>query len=194
MEIEDPREPLIERTAEAISDVPSGNGAEPITESAKKSKSPEVEVHLFRKGRGPEAVFKSKLGGWGQDQLEVQDILDNYGFKTLYAFNPASGRGVSIRFNPKNGRSLLPYNDGAVIFVDGEPKDSLVKPITKILFGVAVTTLLVAFLVKENPSWLRSSKNGGWSFPPWILACVVVVFTRVRKRTKDFLGRRGWLI
>ncbi|CAA6671713.1 unnamed protein product [Spirodela intermedia] len=181
-------EPISE---EGGADLPRSRTAAPVAGSV-KVKAPEVEVHLFRQGRGPVAVFRSKLGGWDQDRLEVQDILDQYGFKSLFAFNPSTGRGVSIRFSPRNGRSLLPYADGAVIFVDGEPKDSLVKPVTKILFGVAVTTLLVAFLVKENPSWLRSSTSSGWSFPPWILACVVVVFTRVRKRTKDFLKWRGW--
>lgn len=91
--------------------------------SDQKSPSvPEVEISLFRRGRGPIAVFKSSLGGYEQDQLEVVDILDKYGFKSIYAYNTVSGRGVPIRFNPKNGRSLLPYSDGAVISVDGEPK------------------------------------------------------------------------
>ncbi|KAI3762045.1 hypothetical protein L1987_52468 [Smallanthus sonchifolius] len=87
-----------------------------------RTKVPEVEVHLFRCGEGPIDTFKSSLGGWDQDQLEVRDILDKYGFKSVYAFNTQSGRGVPIRFNPKNGRSILPYKDGSVIFIDGEPK------------------------------------------------------------------------
>lgn len=87
-----------------------------------ETKVPEVEVHLFRQGRGPIDVFRSKLGGWDQDRLEVQDILDKYGFKSLFAFNPSSGRGVLIRFSPRNGRSLLSYSDGSVAFIDGEPK------------------------------------------------------------------------
>ncbi|GER29198.1 carbamoyl-phosphate synthase large chain [Striga asiatica] len=44
-----------------------------------------------------------------------------HGFKSIYAFTPESGRGVPIRFNPRNGRSLLTYRDDAVIYVDGEP-------------------------------------------------------------------------
>ena len=80
---------------------------------------PEVEIHLFRRGKGPIDVFKSSLGGWDQDQLEVRNILDKYDFKSIFAFNPASGRGVPIRFQ-RNGRSILPYKDGSVIFVDGE--------------------------------------------------------------------------
>ena len=87
-----------------------------------RTKVPEVEVHLFRQGKGPIDVFKSSLGGWDQDRLEVRNILDKYGFKSLFAFNPGSGRGVRIRFHPRNGRSLLPYKDGSVIYVDGEPK------------------------------------------------------------------------
>lgn len=85
-------------------------------------KVPEVEIRLYRGGKGPIAVFKSNLGGWEQDQLEVRDILEKYGFKSIYAFNPGSGRGVPIRFHHRNGRSMLGYKDGAVVYIDGEPK------------------------------------------------------------------------
>lgn len=87
-----------------------------------RTKVPEVEIHLFRQGKGPADVFKASLGGWDQDQLEVRDILDKHGLKSIFAFNPGSGRGAPIRFNPRNGRSMLPYKDGAVIYIDGEPK------------------------------------------------------------------------
>lgn len=159
-----------------------------------QTKVPEVEVRLFRQGRGPIDVFRSKLGGWDQDRLEVQDILDKYGFKSIFAFNPSSGRGVPIRFSPRNGRSLVSYSDGSVVFVDGEPKDPLVKPVTKIFIGTAVLTLLIAVLLRENPEWLRrlASKFPGGTFPPWVLACIVIVFTRLRKRTKNVLKKFGW--
>ncbi|CAK9174171.1 unnamed protein product [Ilex paraguariensis] len=156
-----------------------------------RTKVPEIEVHLYRRGKGPIDVFKTSLGGWDQDQLEVRDILDKYGFKSIYAFNAQSVRGLSIRFNPRNGRSLLPYKDGSVIYIDGEPKDSLIKPITKILLGVAVTTLLIVLVMKETPQWVKKMNFTGGQFPPWILACVVIVFTRLRKRTRDFLTKRG---
>lgn len=87
-----------------------------------KAKAPEIEVHLYRSGKGPIEVFRSSLGGWDQDRLEVQDILDKYGFKSLFAFSLDSGRGVPIPFNARNGRSILTYRDGSVIYVDGEPK------------------------------------------------------------------------
>lgn len=96
--------------------------ANPQTQRSVKTKVPEVEVRLYRQGKGPIAIFKSNLGGWDQDQLEVGDILRKYGFKSVYAFNPDSGRGVSIRIHPRNGRSLLSYHDGSVVFIDGEPK------------------------------------------------------------------------
>ncbi|KAL6573339.1 hypothetical protein OROHE_001798 [Orobanche hederae] len=86
------------------------------------TKVPEAEVHVYRQGKGPIDVIKTGLTGWDQDQLEVREILDKYGFKSLYAFTPDSGRGVPIRFNPRNGRSLITYRDGAIIYVDGEPK------------------------------------------------------------------------
>lgn len=152
-----------------------------------KTKVPEVEVHLYRQGKGPIAVFKSTLGGWDQDQLEVRDILEQYGFKSLYAFNTESGRSAPIRFHPRNGRSMLPYKDGSVIFLDGEPKDSLIKPITRILVGVAVTTVLIMLVVKESPEWAEKFNIKGVRIPPWLLTCAVIVFTRMRKRTKQFL-------
>ncbi|KAL2894405.1 Zinc transporter ZIP4 [Bienertia sinuspersici] len=88
-----------------------------------RTKVPEVELHIYSQGKGPIAVSKSTLGGWDQDQLEVRDILEKYGFKSIYAFNPHDGgRTVPIRFHSKNGRSMLPYKDGSVILIDGEPK------------------------------------------------------------------------
>ncbi|XP_050367057.1 uncharacterized protein LOC126785413 isoform X2 [Argentina anserina] len=110
-----------------------------------KTKVAEVEVRLYRQGKGPIDSFKSSLGGWDQNQLEVRDILDKYGFKSLYAFNPQSGRGVPIRFNHRNGRSILPYRDGSEVHIDGEPRDSLIQPITKILLGVALMTRMCLF-------------------------------------------------
>lgn len=94
----------------------------PRKRSSVGAKVPEVEIHLYRRGTGPIDVFKSALGGWEQDQIEIGPILDKYSFKSLFAFNPDSGRGVPIRFHPRNGRSLLPYADGSVLFIDGEPK------------------------------------------------------------------------
>ncbi|XP_042477517.1 uncharacterized protein LOC122058888 [Macadamia integrifolia] len=169
----------------------SGHGSSKPNNSV-KTKVPEVEIHLFREGKGPIDVFKSSLGGWDQNQLEVADILEKYGFKSIFAFNPESGRGVSIRFNSRNGRSILPYTDGSVIFIDGEPKDSLVKPITKIAAGIALTTFLIVILFKETPDWMKRFNITGGTFPPWVLACAVIVFTRLRKRTRDMLKRYGW--
>ncbi|XVF29895.1 hypothetical protein REPUB_Repub16aG0009800 [Reevesia pubescens] len=157
-----------------------------------KTKVPEVEIRLYRGGKGPVDVFKSNLGGWEQDQLEVREILEKYGFKSIYAFNTQSGRGVPIRFHPRNGRSILGYKDGSVIHVDGEPKDSLINPVTKILVGVVVITLLIVLVVKDTPEWIKKLNVLGGDFPPWVLACIVIVFTRMRKRTLDFLKKLGW--
>lgn len=158
-----------------------------------RTKVPEAEIHLFRQGKGPVAVFKTALGGWEQDQLEVRDILESHGLKSVYAFNRRDGaRGVPVRFNPRNGRSVLTYRDGAVVYLDGEPKDSLVKPVTRILIGVALITLMITLVSRDTPDWLKKLNVSGVNFPPWILACVVIVFTRMRKRTKDFLKSRGW--
>lgn len=105
---------------ESPAPAPSGK---PGSEAAAK---PEVEVQLFWRGRGPVAVFRSPLGGYTQDQLEVGDILEQHGLKSVFVFHPASRtRGVAIRFHPRNGRSLLTYVAGSTIFLDGEPKVSL---------------------------------------------------------------------
>lgn len=157
--------------------------------------APEVEVQLFRRGRGPVAVFRSRLGGWTQDQLDVGDILEQHGLRSVFAFDPASRtRGVAIRFHPRNGRSLLTYAPGSTIFLDGEPKDSLLKPITKVMIGVAAMTAVAAVLLKEAkmPEWLKASRLGNVNFPPWVLACIVIVFMRLRKRTKDVMKKFGW--
>ncbi|GMH31618.1 hypothetical protein Nepgr_033462 [Nepenthes gracilis] len=164
----------------------------PLNKRSVRTKVPEVEVHLYRQGKGPIAVFKSPLGGWDQDQLEVRDILDNYGFKCIYAFTPGSGRGVPIRFHSKNGRSMLPYKDGSIIYIDGEPKDAMIKPITRILVGAAMITILIALVAKETPAWAQKFNVRGTRIPPWIITCAIVVFTRMRKRTRDFLKNRGW--
>ncbi|CAO2834140.1 unnamed protein product [Amaranthus hypochondriacus] len=158
-----------------------------------RTKIPEVELHVYRQGKGPVSVMKSNLGGWDQDQLEVRDILEQFGFKSIYAYNPNDGgRGVPIRFHPRNGRSILPYKDGSVIYIDGEPKDSLIKPITRIVVGVAIITILIAIVVSESPKWAEKFTFKGMRISPWILTCAIIFFTRMRKRTKDFCKNRGW--
>ncbi|KAI0496353.1 hypothetical protein KFK09_022669 [Dendrobium nobile] len=151
-----------------------------------RTKVPEVEIHLFNRGKGPIATFSTSLGGWDQDRLDVQDILEKYGFQTLYSFN-SSGRGVPIRFNRKNGRSILSYTDGSLVLVDGEPKDPLVKPITKFLVGVVLISIVISVLMKDPPDWLKNLKLSTGVFPAWVLACAVVVLVRFMKRTKGLL-------
>ncbi|XP_059279918.1 uncharacterized protein LOC132627403 [Lycium barbarum] len=166
---------------------------DPIPSTRTKSvrtKVPEVKIHLYKQGKGPIDEFTSSLGGWDQDQLEVRDILDKYGFKSVYAFKPVTGRGVPIRFNPRNGRSILTYRDGSEICIDGEPKDSLIQPITRILVGVAIIAILIVFVMKESPEWAKKLNLSGGNIPPWVLAAAVILFTRVRKRTKDFFQKR----
>ncbi|GKD38232.1 co-chaperone protein p23-1-like protein isoform X2 [Tanacetum coccineum] len=56
----------------------------PITKRV-TTKVPEIMIHLYKSGKGPIDIFTSSLGGWERDQLEVGDILDKYGLKSLYA-------------------------------------------------------------------------------------------------------------
>lgn len=151
----------------------------------------EVEIHLFRQGVGPIAVFKSELGGYEQDQLEVRHILRTHSLKSLFAFNPRSGRGAPIRFSPKTGRSVLPYRHGAVLFIDGEPNASVLKPLSRILLGLILITVMITLVSMDAPEWIGKFNVSGVNFPPLILACVIVVFTRMRKRTRDFLKNLG---
>nr|XP_009777943.1 PREDICTED: uncharacterized protein LOC104227401 [Nicotiana sylvestris]XP_016510755.1 PREDICTED: uncharacterized protein LOC107828017 [Nicotiana tabacum] len=183
---------IVEASADEASPLLTNSNPNPTNRTRSvRTKVPEVEVHLYRRGKGPVDVFKSCLGGWDQDQLDVREILDKYGFKSVYAFKPESGRGVPIRFNPRNGRSILTYHDGSKIYVDGEPKDALIKPITRILVGVAVVTILIVLLViRDPPEWAKKLNLSDGRIPPWLLACVFVVFTRMRKRTRDFLENR----
>ncbi|KAL0557073.1 hypothetical protein IC582_005591 [Cucumis melo] len=69
--------------------------------------------------------------------------------------------------------------------------DSLIKPVTRIIFGVAIITILITFLSRDSQGWMKKLNITG-NFPPWILACVVIVFTRSRKRTRDLLKKYGW--
>ena len=80
-------------------------------EKQRQSKVPEAEIHLYRQGKGPMAVFKSALGDWEQDQLEFrEDILEKHDMKLVFAFNPTFSR------------SVLTYRDVVVVYLDGEPK------------------------------------------------------------------------
>lgn len=73
-------------------------------------------------------------------------------------------------------------------------QDSLIQPITKILLGVATITLLIVLIMKETPQWFKKFNITGMSIPPWVLACAVIVFSRMRKRTRDFFKKRGSVI
>ncbi|XP_057775931.1 uncharacterized protein LOC130994844 [Salvia miltiorrhiza] len=181
----------IEETEAAAPLLQNTEGPEPVLRKNRSvtTSVPEAEVHIYSRGKGPIDVIKMGLGGWDQDQLEVREILDKYGFKTAYAFTPGSGRGLPIRFNPRNGRSMLTYKDGARVYVDGEPKDSLLKPITRIILSVALITIIIVFAMKETPVWAKNLQSSVGPIPPWVLACVVIVFTRMRKRTKSFLEK-----
>ncbi|KAG2253940.1 hypothetical protein Bca52824_084076 [Brassica carinata] len=179
----------IEETAPLIDDSqPSG---ETRSQSA-TTKVPEVEIHLYRSGKGPIDVFKSNLGGWEQDQLEVRAILEKYGLKSIFAFNVEKGRGVPIRFQ-RNGRSVLTYRDGATVYIDGEPQ------VISLFF---LRILLIVFdsddcyavnnVSNEGPASVDQEQHLHWELPPWVLACIVIVFTRARKRTRDFFRKYGW--
>ncbi|KAL3635621.1 hypothetical protein CASFOL_020168 [Castilleja foliolosa] len=104
---------------------------------------------VYKQGKGPIDVIKTGLTGWDQDQLEVRQILDKYGFKSIFAYTPGSGRGMPIRFNPRNGRSMITYRDGAVVYVDGEPKAQ--EDLDKLLIKANEANQRRYFDFSENP-------------------------------------------
>ncbi|CAJ2629786.1 unnamed protein product [Trifolium pratense] len=183
--MEEENKPLIEEEQER-----EINESSSEEESAKK-----VEIHLFRQGEGPIAVFQSNLSGFEQNQLNVRQILHKHSLKSIFAFNPRSGRAAPIRFNPKTGNSVLPYRNGAVLYIDSEPKESLLKPVYRILVGVALIAIMIMLVSGDidigGSEWVQKLNVSGVNFPPLIVACVVVVFSRMRHRTRNFLKRLG---
>jgi hypothetical protein len=156
----------------------------------KTSTIPEVEVHLYVRGEGPIHVFKTPLGGWDQDRLDLQQIMDDYGLKALYAYGARSGRGLRLRLNPRNGLSMLPYT-GNLVCLDGEPKDSWLKPISKILMVLALVTLLVVMILREPPQWIHKLKFIGGGSLPWTATIIVIVISRLRKKVRNLLRSYG---
>ncbi|XP_078164492.1 uncharacterized protein LOC144559348 [Carex rostrata] len=143
-----------------------------------------VEVHLYRRGRGPIAIFQSTLVGPGLDRLDVRSIMSQHGLRSLFAFKPPSKRGFRIRFDLVNGQSVHRYKPESILFFDSEPKGSLIRPISIIFMGVAILCIMIAVLRKEFPYQLNSKTLFGSFVPPWLLAFGVILYTRMRKTTR----------
>ncbi|KAJ3694128.1 hypothetical protein LUZ60_009608 [Juncus effusus] len=150
-----------------------------------------VEVHLYRRGKGPTTIFRSGLVGPGSDRLDVRSILTKYGLRSLFAFKPPAGRGFKIRFDQSSGWSTLPYKAGSVVCFDSEVKGSLIKPMAIILIGVTVPVIAVLVLMKELPYQyqIRPKSLVGSLFPPWLLAFGVIIYTRMRRQPRVAISR-----
>ncbi|KAL5076582.1 hypothetical protein RYX36_015566, partial [Vicia faba] len=57
-----------------------------------------------------------------QNRLDVRQILHKHSLKSIFAFNPRSGRAALIRFNPETKNSILHYRNDVVLYIDSEPK------------------------------------------------------------------------
>ena len=92
--------------------------------------SKEVQVQLYVRGQGPVHEFISNLKGWEPNRLDVNEIKEKYGMKSLFAFSIISGRGLELAANPRNGLSLITYRGlpGTVIRLDGEPRVCIETP------------------------------------------------------------------
>ncbi|EAY72815.1 hypothetical protein OsI_00682 [Oryza sativa Indica Group] len=174
--------------ADDVAASPDESLTAPLLEPAASPRDgPSVEVRLYRRGAGPVAVFRSALVGPRRDRLQVRAIQAEHGLRALFAFKPESSlRGLRIRSGPAAaaGCSAVPFRDGAVIALDGEPKGSWTKPAAVIVAGVLVPAVMVAVAVKGVPEPLRSSRVVNAVFPPWILASAVIIYARVRTRPR----------
>ncbi|TVU21478.1 hypothetical protein EJB05_31114, partial [Eragrostis curvula] len=157
----------------------------PLLRPTAIAREPFVEVRLYRRGAGPVALFRSCLAGPRRDRLDVRRIQAEHGLRALFAFKPeGSRRGLRIRPDPVAGYSALPFRDGAVIVLDGEPKESWTKPVSLIVAGLLVPAMMAVVAVKGVPEPLRSSRVINGLFPPWILVSAVIIFARVRTRPR----------
>uniref|UniRef100_A0A0E0JEZ8 Uncharacterized protein n=1 Tax=Oryza punctata TaxID=4537 RepID=A0A0E0JEZ8_ORYPU len=173
--------------ADDVASPPEESLSAPLLEPAASPRDPSVEVWLYRRGAGPVTVFRSALVGPRRDRLQVRAIQAEHGLRALFAFKPESSlRGLRIRPCPVagGGCSAVPFRDGAVIALDGEPKGSWTKPAAVIVAGVLVPAVMVAVAMKGVPEPLRSSRVVNAVFPPWILASAVIIYARVRTRPR----------
>lgn len=159
--------------------------ATPLLRPTAVARDPFVEVRLYRRGAGPVALFRSRLAGPRRDRLDVRRIQAEHGLRALFAFKPGDNRrGLRIRPDPAAGYSALPFRDGAVIVLDGEPKESWTKQVSVIVAGLLVPAVLAMITVNGVPEPLRSSKVVNGLFPPWILVSAVIIFARARTRPR----------
>jgi hypothetical protein len=101
----------------------------PLLQPTAVARDPFVEVRLYRRGADPVALFRSRLAGPRRDRLDVRRIQTEHGLRALFAFKPGdSRRGLLIRPDPVAGYSALPFRNGAVIVLDGEPKVCIDRP------------------------------------------------------------------
>lgn len=65
----------------------------------------------------------------------------------------------------------------------------------RILVGVALIAIMLMLVYGDigisTAEWVQKLNVSGVDYPPLIVACVVVVFSRMRHRTRRFLKRLG---
>jgi len=65
----------------------------------------------------------------------------------------------------------------------------------RILVGVALIAIMIMLVYGDidisTTEWVQKLNASGVNYPPLIVACVVVVFSRMRHRTRHFLKRLG---
>ncbi|KAJ7516295.1 hypothetical protein O6H91_22G051800 [Diphasiastrum complanatum] len=149
----------------------------------------EVDVELYIQGRGPQHTFKASLEGWDQNRLDLEQIMNEYRLKAVYAFSIGSGRGQRLMYNPRNGLSVVPYSGkpGSLIRLDGDPKGSLMVPILKIsLAAFLISILTMAFALKEPPKFfskLQVLAGGGGMI--WLVCLVTMFVTQLTRHNRQ---------
>ncbi|MCO5553877.1 hypothetical protein L7F22_007403 [Adiantum nelumboides] len=144
--------------------------------------SPEVQVELYIRGKGPVRVFKETLKGWDQKRLDLDRIMRAEKLKAVYAFSLSDGRGNRLLANPRNGLSFLSYSGrpDVLIRIDGEPFESYSFMIAKVLLGFVLILGLAALALSESlTEWLSPSRESGRSYVVVLLCFVTMLYTQL---------------
>ncbi|XP_024540006.1 uncharacterized protein LOC112349586 [Selaginella moellendorffii] len=156
------------------------------------SRQPLVEVELFIDGKGPEHVFKAPLGGWDQNRLDLEQIMIDYKLRAIYAYSLSSGRGQRLRYNPRNGLSMLPYSgkSDSVIRLDGDPKRSRLVPVIKIGVGIGfIVAMVTCIFVDFSRDWIQALRNASAGRMMLVVCFVTMIILQISRQARSHKKR-----
>ncbi|XP_024518105.1 uncharacterized protein LOC112341732 [Selaginella moellendorffii] len=178
------------------------------------SRQPLVEVELFIDGKGPEHVFKAPLGGWDQNRLDLEQIMIDYKLRAIYAYSLSSGRGQRLRYNPRNGLSMLPYSgkSDSIIRLDGDPKvrkfsilffrkfylewismilqRSRLVPVIKIGVGIGfIVAMVTCIFVDFSSDWIQALRNASAGRMMLVVCFVTMIILQISRQARSHKKR-----